>query len=57
VAYAYEGLARANVLAGNVEEAKKWYIMAQQAGEAIVDQEDREIYFGDFENGNWQDLK
>jgi hypothetical protein len=57
VAYAYEGLARANSSAGKVEEAKTWYGMAQQAGEAIVDKEDRDIFFGDFENGNWQDLK
>jgi hypothetical protein len=57
VAYAYEGLARANALAGKVEEAKNWYAMAQRAGKAIVDEEDRDIFMGDFENGNWYDLK
>lgn len=57
IAYAYEGLARANALAGKVEEAKNWYQMAQQAGKAIVDEEDRQIFYGDFETGNWYGLK
>lgn len=57
IAYAYEGLARANALAGKTEEASKWYEKAQQAGKAILDEEDRETFLGDFENGNWYDLK
>lgn len=56
IAYAYEGLARAHVLAGNHAEAQHYYTLAQEAGAAIADEEDRAIFTSDFTNGNWAGL-
>ena len=53
VAYAYESKARALALHGDKEEARKFYEMAREAGAAIVDEEDRSIFMGDFESGDW----
>ncbi len=47
-AYGYEGVARANALAGNEENARIYIQRAREAGEAIVDDEDGRIFFGDF---------
>ena len=57
VAYAYEGLARAHALGGSLEEARPWHERAEQAGAAIADDEDREIFSGDLEGGDWYGLK
>jgi hypothetical protein len=51
-AFAYEGVARANAIAGNREEARKYIGLAAQAGEAIADEEDRRIFMGDFKSIN-----
>ena len=56
-AFAYECLARAYALNGEKAEAKKFAEMAQKAGEAIADKEDRDIFFADFNGGNWFGLK
>jgi len=56
-AFAYEGLARAYALNGEKVEAKKIIGMAQKAGEAIADKEDRDIFFADFNGGAWYGVK
>ncbi len=57
LAYAWEGLARAHAAAGNKYEAQKYYKMAQEAGQAIQGAEDKKIFLGDLEGGNWQGLR
>ena len=56
-AYAHEALARALALAGEMDEARRYYRLAQEAGEAIQDEEDRSIFTGDFEAGPWFGLE
>jgi hypothetical protein len=56
-AYAHECMARAQALAGNEAEAQKHIAMAGKAGAAIEDGEDREIFMGDFNAGEWYGLK
>ena len=53
LAYAYEAVARANALAGNWTEALANFQTAKKYGEAIKDDEDRKIFFGDFYDGDW----
>lgn len=53
LAFAYEGLARAYALAGNRKEAENYLQLARQAGDKIADEEDRKIFFDDFEGGDW----
>ncbi len=55
-AYAYECLARANAVAGNIEEAKKLKALAEEAGEAIADEESKTYFVGDLQGGNWGTL-
>jgi len=52
-AFAYESMARAQALAGNQAEAKKHIALAQKSGEEIKDEEDRQIFFDDFNEGEW----
>jgi hypothetical protein len=47
LAYAYESLARAHALAGDVE-AENWKAKARAAGDAIADPEDREHFNEDY---------
>lgn len=56
-AFAYESVARANAAAGNREEALKYIELAKKAGEAIEADENREMFFGDFDGGEWNDLR
>ena len=56
-AYAYEGVARANALAGNREQAIKYIQLAQESGQAIGDEESKAIFLGDFEGGNWHGFR
>jgi tetratricopeptide (TPR) repeat protein len=56
-AYAYEGVARANTLAGNRDEALKYIQLAEESGQAIRNDEDRSIFLGDFNGGNWHGLR
>jgi len=56
-AYAYEGMARANALAGNREEAIKYIQHAEKSGQAIQNDEDRRIFLGDFNGGNWNGVR
>ena len=52
-AFAYECMARARALAGDRIEAQKYADMAEKAGAAIQDEEDRQIFFDDFKSGEW----
>jgi tetratricopeptide (TPR) repeat protein len=57
LAFAHEGLARAQALAGNKDEAQRHYQLAEAAGRQIADKEDREVFFADFNSGNWYGLR
>jgi hypothetical protein len=57
IAYAYEGLARAHALSGKLKEAMEYYRLAQQAGDNIQDAEDKSIFLGDMQGGDWFGLK
>jgi hypothetical protein len=56
-AFAYEAVARANAIAGNRGEALKYIELAEKAGEAIADEQDKEIFLGDFNGGDWAGLR
>jgi hypothetical protein len=56
-AYALEGVARAHAIAGNREEALKYIELAEEAGQAIAAEENREIFAGDLNSGNWGGLR
>jgi hypothetical protein len=56
-AFAYECMARAQALAGNQVEALKYRDIADKAGAIIKDEEDRQIFFDDFNGGDWYGLK
>jgi tetratricopeptide (TPR) repeat protein len=57
LAYAYEGVARANALAGNRDEAIKYIQRADETGRAIGNDEDKSIFLSDFKGGNWHGLR
>ena len=56
-AYAYEAMARANAVAGNREEALGYIGLAEEAGEAIANDENSAIFLGDFNGGEWRGLR
>jgi len=56
-AYAYECVARADALAGNRDEALQYIQLAQESGQAIHNDEDKSIFMGDFDSGNWHGLR
>lgn len=56
-AYAYEGIARANALAGNRDEALRYIQRADEIGQAISNDEDKSIFLGDFNGDNWHGLR
>ena len=56
-AYAYEAMARANAVAGGREEALHYIGLAEQAGQTIANEENRVIFLGDFNGGEWGGLK
>jgi hypothetical protein len=57
IAYAFEGMARAQAMLGDHRLAKEFLVLAQQAGDAIANEEDRSIFMGDFDGGNWYGLR
>ncbi|HET9910310.1 MAG TPA: hypothetical protein VFQ13_00400 [Anaerolineales bacterium] len=57
LAYAFEGLARAHAMIGEQKMAEEFFGLARQAGNAIADDEDRSIFMGDFESGEWYGMK
>ena len=56
-AFAYESMARAQALAGNQAEAQIYLAKADEAGKAIKDEEDRQIFIDDFNGGNWYGVR
>jgi hypothetical protein len=56
-AYAYEAVARANAVAGNPVEAGKYLALAEEAGAAIEDEQNKGIFDGDLSWGDWQGLR
>lgn len=56
-AFAPEALARAHAIAGNKAYALKYIALAQQAGEAIHEEDDRNIFFQEFNGGEWNGMK
>jgi len=52
-AFALEAMARAFALAGERETALEYFGKAEEAGKAITDAENREIFEGDLNGGNW----
>ena len=56
-AYAFESLARAAALAKNREQALKYLKLAEDAGNIIANSEDKSIFWGDFNSGNWYGIK
>lgn len=57
VAYAFEAMARASALAGNLDSARRYYGNAEETGAKIRDDEDREIFMNDLRIGEWFGLK
>ncbi|MDF1515523.1 MAG: hypothetical protein P1S60_17070 [Anaerolineae bacterium] len=55
-AYAYEAVARASALAGDMSAAIANYKLAEKAGEAIEDDENKSIFMGDLKGGNWHNF-
>ncbi|MFZ2412622.1 MAG: hypothetical protein WAW16_00140 [Candidatus Cryosericum sp.] len=53
LAYACEAIARANALAGDEHEATRYLQLARQAGSRVTATEDRQIFEGDLNGGNW----
>ena len=56
LAYRHECLARALAVGGNLTEARRIKDLARAAGEAIEDEEDRAIFMGDLNGGDWYGL-
>jgi hypothetical protein len=56
LAYAQEALARAFALAGDQDQALVHWRKAADLGDQIQDPEDRRIFQGDFQSGNWHQL-
>jgi hypothetical protein len=52
-AYAAEAMARALACARELDEAATWHSRATDAGAAIADDEDRDIFTGDLASGPW----
>jgi hypothetical protein len=47
LAFAYEALSRAHMVAGDAAEASRFATIAKTAADRIEDAEDREIFLGD----------
>jgi hypothetical protein len=57
IAFAYEGIARAHALDGNVDEAEKFLQLAEKAGNEISESESKEIFMGDLHGGDWYGVR
>ena len=53
LAFAQEALARAYALKGDIDKAKQHHQQATSLGDQIQDPEDKKIFFGDLEGGDW----
>ena len=52
-AYGYEIMARSLAMNGELEEARKYHQMSREAGDEIDNEEDKKLFDGDFEGGEW----
>ena len=50
LAYAYEALARAYTVAENIPESKRYIDLAEKAGEAIAERDDRALFDSDLKS-------
>lgn len=57
IAYAFESLARAHAMIGDHKMAEEFLSLAEQAGSAIANEEDKSIFMRDFDGGNWYGLR
>ncbi len=55
--FAYEAMARASAAMTNKEDFKKFFKLAEEAGEKIKKKEDRDYFFDELKGGNWFGLK
>ena len=56
-AYAHEAVARASALAGHEAEARKYLQLAEEAGQAIEDEQSKQFFLGDLTGGDWHGLR
>lgn len=56
-AFAYEAIARAYAVSGDKKESLKFIEKAKMAGDAIDNKEDRDIFFAEFNGGEWNGVK
>ena len=56
-AFSYESVARANAIAGNRNEALTYIELAEEAGQAIAGEQDREYFFDDLNCGDWGNVR
>ncbi len=47
LAFAYEALARASAVGGNMKDCKKYIAIAKEIGERIKEKEDKDLFFSD----------
>ena len=57
LAFAHEAMARALALSGDVEQAREELRLAEIAGRAISDPEDRLVFFDCLTWGDWRELR
>ncbi|MBC8527233.1 MAG: hypothetical protein H8D22_10370 [Candidatus Cloacimonetes bacterium] len=57
LAYAYEAMARAFAVNGNKIECEKYLKLVKETGKKIKGEEDKKIFFSDFDAAPWYDLK
>jgi hypothetical protein len=57
LAYAYEAMARAYAAGGVKSKSEKYMKLAQEAGEKIKGEEDKKLFFSDFDAGPWYGMR
>jgi hypothetical protein len=57
IAFSYEAIARAYAVNGDKRESLKFLEMARKAGEGIKNDKDRNIFFAEFNGGDWNGVK
>jgi hypothetical protein len=57
IAFAYEAIARAYAVSGDKKESLKYIELAKKAGEEIKNDKDRNIFFTEFNSGDWNGVK
>ncbi|MCX6067609.1 MAG: hypothetical protein NT121_17940 [Chloroflexi bacterium] len=56
-AFAFEAIARAYTVSGEQANALKFIEQAQKAGESIKELEERDVFFTEFNGGDWHGIK